>query len=392
MRLKQNLIMITVLLLLLVSMTLGGLSIKEEKPITPEADSGNEVIDDIIPSSFCRQVKNGEEVPNDVLDVIKNYIDDYFLSIYTLEKQDTTKYFINEVDGKISDNSIKLTVESRKLYDFDFTMSDAYYELNITNYSHDGDNYYIDFLEDDYFWFKFLSGISSESYDIENSIVIKKDNGELKIVSYEKVQGYYSMFADNRNENMDDIYNYYFERLKNVIEDENYKKELVQSKPYVSDKDYDHGYDRIAASKYAETYYHTRNDSYYDFSDEGGNCQNLASQVLIAGGIRQDEGGEYEWYFNGYSDYATSWVHVSSFNDYCRNNEYGIVCDVDTNIYYAEPGDIIQVGISSISHSTVVSKIVDGHILLNSNSIDMKDFPLEAYVYPVRKLIKILGS
>lgn len=106
-----------------------------------------------------------------------------------------------------------------------------------------------------------------------------------------------------------------------------------------------------------------------------------------------DESGECEWYFNGYSDYVLSWVHVQSFNDYCKENEgTGLVTEVDAKVYYAEPGDLIQVGISSISHTTIVSKIVDGHILLNSNSIDMKNFPLEGYTYPVRKLIKILGS
>ena len=391
MRLKQNLIMILVLGILLVSMSLGGLTLKKE-PIVPEDDPQDEPIVDIIPTSFCKQINSGEDIPNEVIDVVKHFMDDYFLSIYTLEKQDTAKYFINEIDGKISDYAIKLTLESRKLYDFDFTMSDAYYILNITNYSFNGDEYHIDFLEDDYFCFKFLSGISSESYDIENSIVIKNVNGEYKIASYEKVQGYYTMFADNRNENMDDIYNYYFERLKNVIEDENYKKDIAKNKPYVNNQSYVYSYDRASASKYVEEYCHKRNEKYYDFSDEGGNCQNLASQALATGGLGKDIGGEYEWYFNSYSDYVPSWVHVSSFNDYCRNNDSGIVCEVDANIYYAEPGDIVQVGISSISHSTVVSKIVDGHILLNSNSIDMKDFPLEAYVYPVRKLIKILGS
>ena len=59
---------------------------------------------------------------------------------------------------------------------------------------------------------------------------------------------------------------------------------------------------------------------------------------------------------------------------------------------HAQPGDIIQVGISTISHSAVVTKVVDGHILLNSSSIDMCNWPIEAYTYPTRQLIKVLGS
>ena len=391
MRLKQNFVMIIILALLLGSICLGATTIKEEdnEPVIPD----DEPVVDVIPDDFCKEVNNADGIPTEVIDVIKNYMNDYFLSIYTLEQQDTSKYFISDVDAKISNAAIKLLVESRKLYDFDFTMSDAHYVLNVTNHSNDGDNYKIGFLEDDSFSFKFLNGITSESYDIENSITIKKENDEYRIAEFEKVQGYYMMFSDNRDENIDEIYDFYFNRLKNVIEDENYKKDLAAQNPYVEKKTYSVKYNREAASNYVEMYCHNRNDAYYDFSDEGGNCQNLSSQALVAGGMVMDESGDCEWYYYDHLDYVPSWVHVESFNDYCKDNDgSGLVCVVNENIYYAEPGDIIQVGISSISHTTMVSKVVDGHILLNSNSIDMKDFPLEAYTYPVRKLIKILGS
>lgn len=391
MRLKQNVVMILILLLLLSSLTLGMFFTGKKQPEIIE-DIPEEVID-VIPDTFCKNIVNGENIPADVLKVVTDYMDDYFLSMYTLELVDTSKYFTNEIDQKISNNAIKLTVESRKLYDFDFTMSDAHYVLNITNSSNIDGKYYIDFLEDDYMCFKFLNGISSEAYDIENSIVLEKVNDEYKISSYEKTQGYYMMFSDNRNENQDDIYSYYYERLLNTVEDEEYKRTLASSTPYYATKAFTVNYDRNAASKYAQTYYHDRNESYYDYFDEGGNCQNFASQALVAGGMLMDESGECQWYYDSYSDYTPAWVHVSSFNDYCKENEgRGLVSDTKVNIYYAEPGDLIQVGISSISHTTIVSKVIDGHILLNSNSIDMKDFPLEAYTYPVRKLIKILGS
>lgn len=390
MRLKQSVKMILILTMLLTSIGLGiafGESFNE-KPVEKE------VKENVIPETFVGSIKGNENIPQEVMDVITSYMDDYYLSLYTLELQDTTKYFKETIDGQVSDAAIRLTVESRKLYDFDFTMDDAHYDLDITQCINVDGKYQIDFFEDDNFSFKFLNGISSESYDIENSMTIEKVNDEYKISSYEKVQGYYMMFNDSKNDDeMSKIYDFYFNRLKSTIEDEKYKKELASSSPYLANKIYNVKYDRDAASKYVDTYCHLRNDEYYDFSDEGGNCQNMASQALVAGGMIMDENGECQWYYNNHLDYVPAWVHVQSFNDYCSDNEgVGLVCDVNANIYYAEPGDLIQVGISSVSHTTVVSKVIDGHILLNSNSIDMKNFPLEAYTYPVRKLIKILGS
>lgn len=392
MKLKQNIVMILILGALLSSICLGiviGNPKTNNETIVQE-----EFPEDVIPETFKRNIKGSENVPQEVMNVITDYMDDYFLSMYTLELQDTTKYFANEIDGQVSDSAIKLTVESRKLYDFDFTMSSAYYDLDITQCVNADGKYIIDFLEDDYYCFKFLNGLSSEQYGIENTIVIEKVNEEYKISKYEKTQGYYMMFNDNKEDDtMSNIYDFYYNRLLNTIEDENYKKELASNNPYVASKAYTIKYDRDAASKYAQTYYHSRNDQYYDYSDEGGNCQNMASQALVAGGMIEDESGDNQWYYNNSSDNTASWRHVETFNDYCKENEgTGLVCEVNANIYYAEPGDIIQVGISSVSHTCVVSKVVDGHILLNSNSIDMKDYPLEAYTYPVRKLIKILGS
>lgn len=392
MRLKPKAVMIILLTVLLGSICLG-LSTVDRTSTNTEDVIDDVVIEDVIPDTFCQAINNGQSVPAEVMKVITDYMDDYYLSLYTLELQDTTKYFINEIDGQISNSAIKLMVETRKLYDFDFTMSDAHYVINVVECANINGKYEIDFLEDDSFSFKFLNGITSEAYDIENSIVIEKVEDEYKISSYDKEQGYYTMFNENREDVISNIYDFYFKRLSATIENENYNKTLASSNPYSSDKKCKVQYDRNAAKVYAQTYYHSRNDEYYDFSDEGGNCQNFASQTMAQGGIVMDEAGTCQWYYNNHLDYVPSWVQVPSFFEYCEEaDESGVVCDINLNIYYAEPGDLIQVGISSVSHTTIVSQVVDGHILLNSNSIDMKDFPLEAYTYPVRKLIKILGS
>ena len=49
-----------------------------------------------------------------------------------------------------------------------------------------------------------------------------------------------------------------------------------------------YAYDRQAAAAYADRYVDERNDAWPDYAGSGGNCQNFASQVLLAGGIPMD--------------------------------------------------------------------------------------------------------
>ena len=109
---------------------------------------------------------------------------------------------------------------------------------------------------------------------------------------------------------------------------------------------------------------------------------------------------QWKHYDSNINEYQTasgrsySWTGVDYFYNYVKeNNNDGICGEVDVNLYYAEIGDVIQVGYNDIyRHSTIVSKIENNHILVNSNSNNLKDYPVDAYVYPLKRLIKILGS
>ena len=75
----------------------------------------------------------------------------------------------------------------------------------------------------------------------------------------------------------------------------------------------------------------------------------------------------------------------------------GIIQDVDVNLYYAQAGDVIHVGSTAPTrHALVVvgdykvnGKTVD--ILVNSNTVDLENYPMSAYSYPYSRLIKIYG-
>lgn len=175
----------------------------------------------------------------------------------------------------------------------------------------------------------------------------------------------------------------------------------------------DNEYDREKAVAYSYKWVAedgvVRNQEYTDYSDYGGNCQNYASQCILAGGVPMDVIGEYEaqwkWYGDEMSYYeeeygrSGSWAGTEYFYEYCNSNTgSGLVAKTDMNIYSAQPGDVLQYVVDGwAQHSVVVSKVIydnDGNvmeILINSNTTDRKDYPLTAYGYTKIRLIRIIG-
>ena len=406
--------MIIVLCSLLLLNLFGSISINKKDKTS---DNTSEKQDDkqeenyVMPDSFKGTINNEYDIPEPVINTIVSYMDAYYRSIYTLEQVSTDELFENEYYASMSFNAIKLLLEVRKLYDFDFGLNKAHYDLKIKDYSYENGIHRVDFLEDDYMNFKFIPDIESQVFDIEGYFEIKEVENEYKISKLYKEQGYYLGFYDytDNKQDVEKMYDYYYSELKDMVRYNNeVLKERASRTVYSSDKNVSNPYNRTAAIEYADKYYHTRNSQeWYNFAYEGGNCQNYASQCMYMGGIPMDFLGADQWkcyiedpmyepelnYYETQSGRTASWVAVGSFYEYAKDNEgFGLVADVEANLYFGQPGDIIVVGNGGMAHTVIISKVVDNHILVNSNSIDMKDFPLEAYTYTYVKLIKILGS
>ena len=162
-------------------------------------------------------------------------------------------------------------------------------------------------------------------------------------------------------------------------------------------KTWDHDYNRQAAYQYMYTYSVKRNGNWKAYDGNGGNCQNFGSQTLLAGGIPMDEEGTAKWYWHSHTDQNYSWINVGNFWNYANNNTgYGLVAKTNGNYYDGRVGDILIVGHSGKSHTTVISEVITSggatvDYLICSNTANYRNFPVSAYYFTQHWLVRILG-
>ncbi len=166
-------------------------------------------------------------------------------------------------------------------------------------------------------------------------------------------------------------------------------------------------YDREEALAYADRYAMERNGEWPDYSQYGGNCQNFASQCLLAGGIPMDTVGPNIWKWYGPDPSETvweegrspSWSGVNQFREYAMENSgFGLSALVDAPYYSGQPGDLIQMGMEDgLRHTVIIRSLVSGSsgqtvdYLIHSNTNDMENYPASLYGYPVFSLVRIAG-
>lgn len=331
----------------------------------------------------------GDNIEDDIKKVITEYMDLYYRSIKELKLYNMDHLFANDNVAFKNREAIDFLIETRKLQKNDLKLSEANYDLDIKV---KGNNQYI-VLENSYIKFAFMDSVSNV-YNIENNFTIEQINGEYKITDFDKVQDFFVIMDDPtlKDKHLDQI-------KKRLVKEEQAYQDYLNDK--IKPLSCDHSIDRKKALEYALKYVTIRNESEWA-SYEGSNCQNYASQVLYAAGIPLDYVGSEQWgAYNRLTETGTlntTWTYVPYFANYVKNNTgYGLCARYDENLYYAEAGDIIHVGTSGPTrHSLVVVGSIkkDGkvsEIIVNSNTIDLENYPLSAYVYPYVSLIKVYG-
>lgn len=373
---------------------------------------GKEPSNPTVPKTYLKGTSKASSFTGNVdqklEEVLVSFMDTYFTSMQTLEEKDMTSFFKSDAyeEAYLHQTALSLLIGTRKMEEHDMKLSSASYEIQYTKMQTNGNRITLDFLENDYLHFNFVKDIESKVFNVENTFVFEKVDDTYKVVSVRKVQDFYVMITNKYNTGKSDsAAKAALDNIKaNHLDDYRiqHQKWMDNREDYLEGKNVptkvcDHKYNREEALSYANKYITTRHPqkNYYDAS--GGNCQNYASQVMNAGGIPMDKVGDATWHHE--DGHTPSYVTVTDFYAYAKNNTgYGLCALTDINPYYAEAGDEGQVGYDgSFRHTVVISgtvkdsngKVID--LLLHSNTVDLENFPMSAYSYPNKRIIKIMG-
>lgn len=369
-------------------------------------------IDEELGKSYLNEIINIEKLDDGEIKLLTDFFDTYYRSVKVLKEYDMKKFFIPDSESAlINETAMSIFINTRKVSLNDLTLKNVKYDLNIESVENVDNDIKIVVLENNLLNFSFMSEVDTKVYNIKNEFVLRYINDEYKIVSYNKVKDFYVMVTKKYNGGG-------IEELNNIKKDyltlaaSNITKRKIEYNDFINGRGLtkkvcDHEYNREKAYEYAVSWVNARNPEWSTF---GSNCQNFASQVVYSGGVIMDYKGAnsqgLQWKFFGpnYNSkeeakgYNYAWTYVPTFYEYAKNNTgMGLCASVDVNMYYAEPGDIIHVGsLAANSHALVVTraykkddKLVD--ILVNSNTIDLENYPMSAYAYPYSTLIKIFG-
>lgn len=153
-------------------------------------------------------------------------------------------------------------------------------------------------------------------------------------------------------------------------------------------------YDAEAAIRYAEKWAFVRNPIYYSFEGIGGNCTNFVSQCVYAGCGVMNYTPVFGWYYIDANNRTPSWTGVEYFYDFMTANMSQGPFARETDIKYADHGDVLQLGDAEgdFYHTLIVLAVTDRDIYIAANSNDALYRPLSTYNYYRVRCLKIMGA
>ena len=391
--------------------------IEEKKEIENKEDENKNEVKTSLPQK--ESIKNGKisfdssfpkEKTEDISEFLKNFFEKYYKALEELKyDDDISDMFLSKEQAYIYKTALDLLITNRKNSEFDLTINNPQYELKAKKFKVNADKISFTVLENCSYNFSFIKNYTSSVYNIENVFSLTKVDGKYKIENYRKVQDFYVLITDVYKKS-DDFENA-LEKIKSkyLVTFENENKKIAEMKKNYLNNNYqklkcDHEYNREKAAEYALTWVGRRNNKWHTYS---ANCVNFVSQVMNAGGIPMDHYGKEQWKWysttkntkNTASGFVYSWTYVPSIVSYFKNNTgYGLCGKYNENIYLGEKGDVIVFGSTGPTRHVVTvidqiknekGEVVD--LLLNSNTVDLEYFPLSAYAYPYKVLMKVYG-
>ena len=312
-------------------------------------------------------------------------------SIISLEQDDAQKWYALE---KERDEVLKLQAKLFKLNYQSYSYSLSYESINFTSEK----EALVTLFESHDVIFEGSAPEVSKMANLKHNITLRKTGKGWGIVN------------DNYNDDR-------LPSIKNFAEKEAAKsniqnhfqatnKDLLSSSPlsvatlttYTN-----HSYNRSGAVTYADHWWNARSVFYYNFSPN--DCTNYVSQAMhdsTGAGIVYDTTGNLHWYYNGYSDYSTSWTVVQDFW-YNMTHTDGSDATGPYGIEYSgvcsgvAAGDIIQINqYGSYDHAGIIVSVGspcsdNTKTLLDAHDTDRYHYPISNWSSFPWRFIHIQG-
>ena len=371
--------------------------------VAEPADSGMRGSGEILYASEVQPLSEEQE------QLILDYMNLYFASLEDFEPQEEiAALFSDGEQAALADSAIDFQIGLRQMQDADYTLASWSYSLTLNEITQEEDgSLHILARENNIQNFNQNPEIASERYGGYHLFELEQMEGSWKIRSHMMFDAVYMMlWSEGGGEEAALRYAEAVPEYLRLAQEQLQEREADRARE-PEELQAQYAYDRQAAAAYADRYVDERNDAWPDYAGSGGNCQNFASQVLLAGGIPMDIYGDavWKWYSDevsnspGAQGRSSSWTGVNQFVEYAAaNTGYGLVAETEAPYFSGEPGDLLHMGIDGDWGHTVViaSAVTNGQgevvdYLVDSNTGNLRNYPASLYGYPEIILTRIGG-
>lgn len=371
--------------------------------VAEPADSGMRGSGEILYASEVQPLSEEQE------QLILDYMNLYFASLEDFEPQEEiAALFSDGEQAALADSAIDFQIGLRQMQDADYTLASWSYSLTLNEITQEEDgSLHILARENNTQNFNQNPEIASERYGGYHLFELEQMEGSWKIRSHMMFDAVYMMlWSEGGGEEAALRYAEAVPEYLRLAQEQLQEREADRERE-PGELQAQYAYDRQAAAAYADRYVDERNDAWPDYAGSGGNCQNFASQVLLAGGIPMDIYGDavWKWYSDevsnspGAQGRSSSWTGVNQFVEYAEaNTGYGLVAETEAPYFSGEPGDLLHMGIDGDWGHTVViaSAVTNGQgevvdYLVDSNTGNLRNYPANLYGYPEIILTRIGG-
>ena len=371
--------------------------------VAEPADSGMRGSGEILYASEVQPLSEEQE------QLILDYMNLYFASLEDFEPQEEiAALFSDGEQAALADSAIDFQIGLRQMQDADYTLASWSYSLTLNEITQEEDgSLHILARENNIQNFNQNPEIASERYGGYHLFELEQMEGSWKIRSHMMFDAVYMMlWSEGGGEEAALRYAEAVPEYLRLAQEQLQEREADRERE-PGELQAQYAYDRQAAAAYADRYVDERNDAWPDYAGSGGNCQNFASQVLLAGGIPMDIYGDavWKWYSDevsnspGAQGRSSSWTGVNQFVEYAAaNTGYSLVAETEAPYFSGEPGDLLHMGIDGDwGHTMVIASAVtngQGEVvdyLVDSNTGNLRNYPASLYGYPEIILTRIGG-